>query len=254
MAKTRLVLSDGSWARFLGVMRARGLRNRRNNRMVVEAVLWKFRTGAPWRDVPPALCPWQTAYNRFNRWSRLGLWKDFFFDLGKEVDAGPMFIDGTYVKAHQHSSGARRGEERAVGMSRGGTTSKIHAIVDALGRIVDFEITGGEVHDARVAPALIDRMPEGAVLVADRGYDSEGIRDRARERNMRPVIPRRRGDTRANPEFCPVLYKFRHLVENAFARLKHHRGVATRFEKLARNFKSAVCLVCAAVSLGARLA
>ena len=92
-------------------------------------------------------------------------------------------IDGSYIRAHQHSSGARHGENRAIGSSRGGSTTKIHLATDANGYPLDFEITGGEVHDTQVAPRLIDLIGTAEYLVADKGYDSEKLE------NMPKITP-----------------------------------------------------------------
>lgn len=167
-----------------------------------------------------------------------------FFELRGEVDTEWVFIDGSYVRAHQHASGARLGEERAIGRSRGGPTTKLHMAADANGNPIDFEITGGEVHDAKAADKVIEKVGVAESLIADKGYDSESIRDQSRRAGMNPVIPRKSNSKKANPEFDPILYKFRHLVENLFARLKHFRSIATRYEKLARNFKAMVFLAC----------
>ena len=80
-----------------------------------------------------------------------------------------------------------------------------------------------------------------------KGYGSEAIREKAREAGMNPVIPRKANSKKENPEFDSYLYKLRHLVENLFARLKHYRSIATRFEKLAKNFKSMVFLACSMI-------
>lgn len=167
-----------------------------------------------------------------------------FFELRGEVDKEWVFTDGSYVRAHQHASGARIGEERAIGKSRGGATTKIHMAADAHGNPIDFEITGGEVHDAKAAPGLIDKIGAAENVIADKGYDSEVIRDQIRQTGANPVIPRKSNSKKPNPEFDSYLYKLRHLVENLFARLKHFRSIATRFEKLARNFKAMVFLAC----------
>ena len=71
-------LNDILWQQLQVIMRSKGCKNSENNHDVMEAILWKLRTGAPWRDVPKELCPWKTAYNRFNRWAQKGLWNDFF--------------------------------------------------------------------------------------------------------------------------------------------------------------------------------
>ena len=167
---------------------------------------------------------------------------EFFFKLRGILDKEWVFIDGSYIRAHQHASGARRGEDRAIGRSRGGATTKIHLAVDAHGHPIDFEITGGEVHDSQVASDLIELVGEADYLIADKGYDSEVIRDKARSNGMIPIIPKRANAKKPNPDFDRYLYKLRHLVENMFARLKHFRSIATRYEKLARNFKSMLYL------------
>jgi transposase len=173
----------------------------------------------------------------------------FFFELRGEIDQEWVFADGSYVRAHQHASGARRGEERAIGRSCGGLTTKIHLCADAHGNPIDFKITGGEVHDSQVAPELIERVKEAEYLIADKGYDSQVIRDKAQEFGMKPVIPKRSNSQKPNPDFDPDLYKLRHLVENLFARLKHFRSIATRFEKLSRNFRAMLYIACSFIWL-----
>lgn len=171
----------------------------------------------------------------------------FFFCLRGEIDSEWVFADGSYVRAHQHASGARLGEERAIGRSRGGPTTKIHMACDAHGNPIDFEITGGETHDAKAAPEVIRKIDQAENFIADKGYDSENIREQARTKGMTPVIPRKSNSKKPNPEFDSFLYKMRHLVENLFARLKHYRSISTRFEKLARNFRALVYLACSMI-------
>lgn len=216
----RRALSDPIWEQLQATMKAKGCHRWSNDRQVMEAILWKLRTGAPWRDTPREFRPWKTAYNRFNRWAAKGLWADFF-ELRGEIDSEWVFADGSYVRAHQHASGARRGEERAIGKSRGGATTKLHVAADAHGNPIDFEVTRGKVHDAKVAKQLITKIGEAEHLIADKGYDSEAIREQARATGMNPAIPRKSNSKKPNPEFDFHLYKLRHLVENLFARLKH---------------------------------
>ena len=96
----------------------------------------------------------------------------FFFELRGEIDQEWVFADGSYVRVHQHASGARHGEERAIGKSRGGPTTKIHVAADAHGNPIDFEITGGEVHDAKAADIVIAKIGAAENFIADKGYDS----------------------------------------------------------------------------------
>ena len=75
---TRRALRDEIWTQLLTLMTAKGCYDAKNGREVMEAILWKLRTGSPWRDIPKEFCPWETAYGRFNRWSEKGLWAGFF--------------------------------------------------------------------------------------------------------------------------------------------------------------------------------
>lgn len=167
--------------------------------------------------------------------------------LRGEIDPEWVSIDGTYIRAHQHASGARAGQETAIGKSVGGSTTKIHMACDAHGNPIDFEITGGEVHDSQRASQIISKVGEAENVIGDKAYDSDEIRQEARDKGMNPVIPRKRNSTKENPEFDSYIYKMRHLIENLFARLKHYRSIATRFEKLARNYKSIVYLACSLI-------
>jgi transposase len=154
-------------------------------------------------------------------------------------------IDGSYVRAHQHSQNAAKGSATAIGRSAGGPTSKMHFIADSHGNPIDFQVTAGNVHDVAAAPDLISNIPEAAEnLLADKGYDSDPLRDQIRLQNMRPIIPRRENSSKENPECDKGIYKHRHLVENLFCKIKSYRAVATRYDKLASSFDSTICLAC----------
>ena len=131
-----------------------------------------------------------------------------------------------------------------MGRSRGGLTSKLHALVDADGRPVSLRLTGGQVHDACEAEALIEAIPEGATLLGDKGYDSNAIaREAAAARNVWANIPNR-SNRKQHFAFSPWLYKQRNLVERFFNRIKQFRGIATRYDKDPANFLAAIKLIC----------
>lgn len=117
--------------------------------------------------------------------------------------------------------------------------------LDAHGLPVAFDITGGEINDCTAAPELIAQLPSAEVIVADKGYDSERLRQQIEVQGARPVIPRKRNSIKGNADLDRELYRYRHLVENAFARLKHYRAVAFRFDKLKRNYESVIAMACA---------
>jgi len=123
-------------------------------------------------------------------------------------------------------------------------TTKIHLAVDDYGLPVEFEITGGEINDCSAAPGLITRLPDTKAIVADKGYDSGWIREQITKKGARAVIPGKRNSLKGNADMDWGLYRYRHLVENAIARLKHYRAVASRFDKLKRNYESVVAMAC----------
>jgi len=122
-----------------------------------------------------------------------------------------------------------------MGRSRGGLTSKIHAVVDTNGLPVRLALTAGEAHDNRLADKLLSRLKSGSMLLADRGYDADWIRALAARKGALANIPPR--CNRTEPIcFSPYLYRARNLVERFFNKIKHCRRIATRYDKLAANY------------------
>ena len=74
---------------------------------MVEAILWKHRTGAPWRDLPEAFGPWTSIYTRFATWSKRGVWQTVLEVLREDADADWVMLDGSIIRAHQHSAGKK---------------------------------------------------------------------------------------------------------------------------------------------------
>ena len=91
---------------------------------------------------------------------------------------------------------------------------------------------------------MIDPVEEADYLIANKGYDTDNIKIFNKNKKMIQTIPIRSNNKRLNKEFDKYLYRLRHLVENAFARLKHFRAIATRFDKLARNYQSMIYIAC----------
>jgi hypothetical protein len=74
----RRMITDEIWLQLQATMESHGCYDTKNSRDVMEAILWKLRVGCPWYDVPEEFCPWKTAFNKFNRWAKNGLWEKFF--------------------------------------------------------------------------------------------------------------------------------------------------------------------------------
>jgi len=134
-----------------------------------------------------------------------------------------------------------------LGRSRGGFSSKLHALVDTQGRPIHVALTPGNMHDSMMAEQLIAHA-RGRALIADTGYDADRIVAAVREHGMKPVIhcnPTRKVKRRLDRK----LYRIRYMVEVFFHHIKRFRAVATRYEKTARNYLALVQLVCAFVWL-----
>ena len=144
----------------------------KDNRLFVEAVLYRYRAGIPWRDLPERLGHWKRVHTRFCRWAESGAWERVFAHLAADADNEYAMLDSTVVRAHQHSAGAKGGdrEQEAIGRSKGGLTTKIHATTDALGTPTGFHLTPGQAHDLVGADALLPGL-EADALLADKAYD-----------------------------------------------------------------------------------
>ena len=130
---------------------------------------------------------------------------------------------------------------QAIGRSRGGPTTKIHALADGAGRLYALMLTAGQVHDIHGGRALLVSVPPMRKLIADKAYDANDLRDFLANQGTEPVIspnPRRL----VRPAFDSIAYRARNLIERAFCRIKDWRAVATRYDKTARNFLAGICL------------
>ena len=210
-------LCDDQFARVENLLPGRpgyvGRDSELGNRLFVDAVIWKFRTGVPWRDMPTRFGAWKNIHTRFSRWAIKGVWQSLFKTLADDPDNEYAMIDATIVRAHQHSAGARKkkGVNQAIGRSRGGLTTKIHMIVDALGNPLAFTLTAGQVHDITQAETLTSQVQPEALL-ADKGYDADAYIASLRARAIQPVIPPKAN--RKNKRDCDfALYRERNLVD-----------------------------------------
>jgi transposase len=135
-----------------------------------------------------------------------------------------------------------------MGRSRGGLTTKIHALVDTNGLPVALKLTEGQAHDGRSAADMLGRLGENQILLADRAYDSNALREAMTNQgawaNIKPM-PHRLDP----PAFSPFLYRYRNLVERFFNKLKHCRAIATRYDRHAANYLAAVKLASARIWL-----
>jgi transposase len=137
---------------------------------------------------------------------------------------------------------------QAIGKSKGGLSTKIHAVTDALGNPSDFVLTPGEAHDLAGADYLLPKL-QSKMLLADRAYDAdERVMEVLNHMGIIPVIPPKR-NRQVKRFYDKYIYAARHLIENFFAKLKQYRAIATRYDKLARNFLSGIYLAASVIWL-----
>lgn len=242
-------LTNEQWEKIqpLLPMDVRG-KSRVDDRRVISGILHVLKSGCRWCDCPREYGPPTTIYNRFVRWARRGVWERLFREhAARGRSDETQMIDSTHIKAHRSASGGKGGEQKqAIGRSRGGRNTKIHAVADAKGRLLSILLTGGEAHDCPFAERLIRRSDAAEKLLADRAYDSSELREWLKGRGTQAVIPNK--CNRKQPfRFSKKSYKSRHRIENAFCRLKDFRRIATRYDRLARNFLASICLVASVV-------
>jgi len=119
--------------------------------------------------------------------------------------------------------------------------SKLHAVCDQAGRPIILRLSAGQVSDHKGAAMVLDALPNASYLIADRGYDSAWFRQALSDRGIAPCIPSSR--SRKVPfAYDKDIYRQRHRVENLFAKLKDWRRIATRYDRCAHTFFSAICI------------
>lgn len=135
----------------------------------------------------------------------------------------------------------KKNGDQAIGRSRGGLTTKIHALVEGLGQLARWTLTAGQTHDVTQALTLLEGIRTESVA-ADKAYDADALIEHIQQSGAQAVIPPKQN--RKQPRaYDTYQYRHRHLVERFFCRMKHFRRVATRYDKLASRFSAFVAIV-----------
>ena len=184
MSRNLFWLSDEQWARIEPHLPrdVRGV-ERADDRRVISGIVHVLRCGCRWCDCPKAYGSQTTIYNRFVRWARRGIWEPVPGACWERtIHRHPDDRLHTCQSAPL-GIGWKRGEQKqAVGRSRGGRNTKIHALADAKGRLIAILLTGGEAHDCPVAERLIRRVKSAKHMLGDKAYDSAELREELDER------------------------------------------------------------------------
>ena len=241
-------MDENDWAHTLAVFRAclpRRGRKAEDDRRFLEALHFFTVENVRWRAPPERFGPCNSVWKRFDRLSKAGVFEAFFDALASMSSTAHLIqmFDSTIVRAWVGGRSKRGQEGQALGRSRGGFTTKIHAKSDASGDIIAFDLTGGEAFDRRRFETLLDIGPDirPRAVICDKGYASNANRDAARARGVAPVIPHKANEKNKPAFFARTLYKARARIEQGGGR--RFKRVALRCEKTERNFRSIVSFV-----------
>ncbi|WP_412050745.1 IS5 family transposase [Hoeflea sp. Naph1] len=215
-----------------------------DDRRVLSGIFFVIRNGLRWRDAPSDYGPHKTIYNRFIRWSRLGVFNRILAELaGMAGTPDQVMIDATHLKAHRTAASLlKKGLfPRRIGRTKGGLNSKLHAVCDGVGHPLVLLLSEGQMSDFKGAALMFDAIPDAKALLGDKGYDADWFRQALKARGIEPCIPPK-SNRKTEISFDKTLYKSRHKIENMFGKLKDWRRIHTRYDRCAHAFMSAIAI------------
>ena len=220
-----------------------------DDRRIISGIVFVIKNGLRWRDAPRGYGPHKTIYNRFVRWSRLGVFNKIFAELARKAGKPRrLMIDTTHLKAHRTAASLyKKGSvPRRIGRTKGGLNSKLHVVCDGQGRPLMMLLSDGQMSDYKGAALMLKALPRAKELLGDKGYDADWFRHALAERGMTACIPSK-SNRKAPIEHDRNLYRQRHRIENMFGRLKDWRRIHTRYDRCAHTFMSAICIAAAVI-------
>lgn len=240
----------------------------KDHRPLVNGILWHLHTGAPWPDTPERYGPWQTVYDRFNRWRKDGTWAKILdalllcLDKAGLIDRELWLVDASVIRASRAAAGAKtklsppptlagpeavrlqEPPEHALGRSQGGFSTKVHLICEGHSTLLAVWVTPGQRHESQAFAAVMLRAkrPRRAgrprwprQVAGDKGYSYPGIRQWLHRHHITAVIPTRKDQPR-EAAFDRAAYRRRNLIERVVGWYKEYRALGTRYDKLAVNY------------------
>lgn len=199
-----------------------------NSLTVFNAILWILSSGAPWRDLPVQFGNWNSIYHKFRLWCSQNVFENILKALVKDTEKYLIVeIDSTFCRVHQHATGARKKHgNQAIGVSRGGKNTKIHALVTENFQLIGLLLTSGNIHDSQCATELLSKINlDGKTVLGDKAFCSANIRDFIQAQGGTVCIPDKLKSL-AKHDFDKELYKSRNVVERFFLRINlalcHH--------------------------------
>lgn len=133
---------------------------------MLNGIFWRIRAGAPWRDLPERYGHATTVYNRYVRWRKAGVWGRLLEAFSQAGLSTTQMIDTSSVRVHLHAGSTKKGDnDRLMGRSQGGLTTKLHAVVDAAGMPLRLGLAAGQRHDNSLAAELLAGLPPAALVL-----------------------------------------------------------------------------------------
>lgn len=203
--------------------------------IVLTGILFVLSEGCSWRAINGPRAHWNAIYQYYREWCRSGLWARVWAATAPPQKGSTVYVDASHVKVHQSGLNAAGGREtQAVGLTKGGWNTKVHAAADGAGVPRVLLLSAGNEADVNHAQEALESL-KIKMAVLDKGYDSDPLRIWLFERGVTPCIPSK--SNRLDPlPYNKRSYRKRHVVENFFQRIKTFRRVATRYDKLAETY------------------
>ena len=217
---------------------------RKDDRRILSGIMHVLKIGCRWQDCPKEYGPHKTVYNRFARWSERGIWQKIFECVAAPADPPEQAaLDSSHVKTHRCAHGGKGGPifKRSVLRKAVATAKSTRSSTNSVGPGPSSS-RPETPPDCVMAEECVSLIPGIKELLADKGYDTNTIRAFLKERGIKAVIPGK-SNRKKKIRHDKQAYKNRNVVERCFCRLKDWRRIATRYDKLAQNFFSALCFV-----------
>ena len=262
---SRAELTPEEWARIYPLLPGgEGQRGRprtpESDFRILNGICWIKRTGAPWKDLPEIFGSHKSAWSRFSRWTKAGVWDRVYETIqeqeAEKIDWSLHHVDSVTCCAHPDAAGARHPAslsteeartQEMIGKSRGGWCTKIHVRCEGNGKPMVLLIGEGNRHDSI---RFIDVMEHGEIkmasgqsrkrpkaVAADKAYGGKKNRDHLRSKGIKATIPYKTNKINPRPQ-DRALYKKRNIVERLFRWMQKYRRLATRFDKRGANFRA----------------
>ncbi len=208
----------------------------------LNGIWWVLVTGAQWNQLPEHYGKWNSVYRFHLRWAKRGVFKRMLA-MSADIWNCDEFkvVDGTHVKVHQDACYfLSNPQKQRMGKTKGGRNSKINAVTNRIGKLLDFALIAGNESELNSVREILGDVSDKVVL-GDKGFDDDKLRKWVKQCGGVANIPGRK-NRKVKVFYIKEVGKMRHVVENFFARIKRFRRIGTRYDRLAETYTAFVSL------------